>query len=355
MVSAYINRIGTAIPPHDVHRKFLEYAPQMLSDERAKRLFQRMASRAQIEHRYSVMEPSAEFERLDAAGLFLPEVFPCTRDRMGLYERHAPDLAMQGVTALDLAASERPSHLIVTTCTGLHAPGIDLHVAGQLQLGDNVERTVVGFMGCYAAINGLKLAHHIVRSEPDARVLMVNVELCTLHLQQTEDLEELLSFMIFADGAAATLISAEPVGFEMLGFGSAVIPESAAEITWRVGGQGFDMRLAGTVPGTIGKALPDIMVGLQNRYRVNDVSLWAVHPGGRSVLDAVEDALGLPAERLAPSRQVLRDYGNMSSPTVMFVLKSLLDDAAPGEVGAALAFGPGLTAETMIFRAAGHA
>ncbi len=352
---AYINRIATAVPPHDVHRKFLDYAPQMLSDPRKRRLFHRMAERSQIEHRYSVMAPSPEAAELDSAGIFLPRAFPGTRDRMNLYERHAAALALQGIAALGLSGEERPTHLIVTTCTGLHAPGIDLEIMRNLALDDGVERTVVGFMGCYAAINGLKLARHIVRSQPAARVLMVNVELCTLHLQWTEDLEELLSFMIFADGCAATLISADPRGLEMLGFEAAVIPGSEREITWRVGDQGFDMRLAGTVPGIVGRALPDIVGRLRGKFRINDLSLWAVHPGGRSILDAVESSLALPGEALAASRRVLRDYGNMSSPTVMFVLKALMDEAGGGEAGAALAFGPGLTAETMIFRTAGHA
>lgn len=354
-VPAYINRIGTAVPSYEVHRKFLEYAPRMLPDRRARRLFQRMADRAQIEQRYSVMAPSAETDRLDADGQFQPGNFPGTKARMGMFERHAPHLAMQGVAALQLSERERPTHIIVTTCTGLHAPGIDLEILARLGLETAVERTVIGFMGCYAAINGLKLARHIVRSEPAARVLMVNVELCTLHMQWTDDLESVLSFMIFADGCAASLVSADPDGLEIIGFDAAVVPGSGDQITWRVGDQGFDMRLAGTVPAAIGHALPGIVGGLQNRFRINDLALWAVHPGGRTILDAVESAMRLPVEKLSASREVLRRHGNMSSPSIMFVLQSLMRDAAPGQAGAALAFGPGLTAETMLFRTMGHA
>ena len=350
---AYINRIGTAVPPHDVHGKFLDYVPRMLTDERGRRLFRRMAERAQIDGRYSFIEPSPDPERLDTADLFLPGRFPDTRTRMELYERHAPELAFQGVAALDLSEEERPTHLIVTTCTGLHAPGIDLDLMARLGLSDGVERTVVGFMGCYAAINGLKLAHHIVRSEPTANVLLVNVELCTLHLQETADLEELLSFLIFADGCAASLVSARPAGIEILGFDAAVLPDSGGQITWRVGGQGFDMHLSGAVPGTIARGLPGVVDGLRNRFRVNDLSLWAVHPGGRSVLDAVDEALALPADALAASRAVLRRFGNMSSPTVMFVLQALAGEAPAGRTGVAMAFGPGLTAESMLFRTVG--
>jgi alpha-pyrone synthase len=354
-VNAYINRIGKAVPPHDVHRKFLDYAPRMLGDPRARRLFRRMADRAQIAQRYSVMAPSPNTDQLDAEGLFQPADFPGTKVRMGLYERHAPQLAMQAIAALQLAEHEKPTHIIVTTCTGLHAPGIDLAILDRLGLDRSVERTVVGFMGCYAAINGLKLARHIVRSAPEAIVLMVNVELCTLHLQWTDDLESLLSFMIFADGCAASLVTANATGLEIIGFDASIIPDSGDQITWRVGDQGFDMRLAGTVPAAIGRALPGIVDDLQNRFRVNDLSLWAVHPGGRTILDAVEASLRLPPDRLSASREVLRRYGNMSSPSIMFVLQSLMQEAAPGEAGAALAFGPGLTAETMMFRTAGHA
>lgn len=349
-VAAYINRIGTAVPPHDVHGAFVAHAPRMLPDERLRRLFRRMAERAGIDHRYSVLAPT----ELDG-GLFEPGGFPDTRTRMALYQDHAPALAERAVAALDLAADERPSHLIVTTCTGLHAPGLDLELQRRLGLDGGIERTVVGFMGCYAAISGLKLAHHIVRSEPAARVLLANVELCTLHLQDTDNLEKLLSFLIFADGCAASLISAVPTGLEILGFDTAVLPASGGEITWRIGNRGFDMHLAGTVPATIGRGLPAAMNAVRNRFRLNDPSLWAVHPGGRSVLDAVGEALDLPEAALAASRETLRRYGNMSSPTVMFVLQSLMAQAGRGETGAALAFGPGLTAETMLFRVAGHA
>ncbi|WP_119679512.1 type III polyketide synthase [Indioceanicola profundi] len=353
--TAYINRIATAVPPHEVHGKFLDYAPALLEDTRRRKLLNRMAERSGIEARYSVLEPDPEPERLDSTGLFQRGAFPGTQARMELYERHAPELAAEGVERLKLTEAEQPTHLILTTCTGLHAPGIDLDLLRRLGLDGGVERTVVGFMGCYAAINGLKLAHHIVRSEPAAKVLMVNVELCTLHMQETQDLDTLLSFMVFADGCAASLVSAEPVGLEIKGFGAAVIPDSDDQITWRVGSQGFDMRLSGRVPGTIARGLPGVMDGLRNRFRINDLALWAVHPGGRSVLDAVEGALDLPPSAMAASREVLRSYGNMSSPTVMFVLKALMEEAEPEQAGVAMAFGPGLTAETMVFRSAGGA
>jgi alpha-pyrone synthase len=243
----------------------------------------------------------------------------------------------------------RMTHLIVTCCTGLFAPGIDLQLVERCGLNSGIERTFVGFMGCYAAINALKLARHIVRSEPAARVLVLNLELCTLHLHETTDLEEILSFLLFGDGCAAALISADPVGVRMDSFKAALLPDTAELIRWNIREQGFDMVLSGGVPGAIRSGLA------QARSSILDgspIDLWAVHPGGRTVLDAVEAALELPPPALSVSRGVLSDFGNMSSSTVMFVLDRLMRDAAAGSSGCAMAFGPGLVAETMRFRMA---
>ncbi|HSK41491.1 MAG TPA: type III polyketide synthase [Arenibaculum sp.] len=358
MPAAHINRIGTAVPPHDVHRKFVDYAPSLLCSERDRRLFGRMAERSQIEHRYSFFEPDPDPAAVDRGGFFHAGGFPDTAARMRFFERHAPGLAASAVDAMGIDdVRSRITHVIVTTCTGFHAPGLDLHLVERFGLAAAVERTVVGFMGCYAAINGLKLARHIVRSEPASLVLMVNLELCTLHLQRTSDIEAVLSFLIFADGCSACLIGAEPEGIAIEGFRAAVIPDSAGEITWRIGGLGFDMHLAGTVPRTIARGLPDALPDMLGGRHVGEVDLWAVHPGGRTVLDAVGQAAGLDAERLADSRAVLRDFGNMSSATVVFVLKRMLDrfrsrGIGGNGLGCALAFGPGLTAESMTFRMA---
>jgi alpha-pyrone synthase len=206
---------------------------------------------------------------------------------------------------------------------------------------------MVGFMGCYAAINALKLARHIVRSDPKAGVLMVNLELCTLHFQETQALEQVLSFLVFADGAAASLITAHEQGFALDGFRAVTVPGTRDLITWKIRDLGFDMLLSGQVPAQLGHALhqSDLM-GLRD-----GIDLWAVHPGGRSILDAVEDGLELPPHALAASREVLSRFGNMSSATIMFVLQRMMQQARPGLRGCAMSFGPGLTAETMRFHA----
>jgi predicted naringenin-chalcone synthase len=341
---AFLNRIGTAVPPHQVHDKFVAYAPRLLPSARDRRLFERMAEKSGIERRWSFLEPSPDPDRLDDLGFYRAGAFPSTAARMRFFEDHAFRLARDAVE--DMGGAVGASHLVVSCCTGFYAPGLDLELARHLRLGGGVERTFVGFMGCQAALNALKLARHIVRSERGARVLVVNLELCTLHLQETEELEQLLSFLIFADGCAAGLVTAEPQGLALERFESAIIPNSADQITWRVGDQGFDMRLSGHVPASIGRGLPDAMRTLLDDARP---TLWAVHPGGRSILDAVEHAMALPTTALAPSRRVLRDYGNMSSATIMFVLKELMRAGASGE-GCALAFGPGLTCEILLFR-----
>jgi predicted naringenin-chalcone synthase len=287
---------------------------------------------------------------VDAEGFYRLGAFPDTAVRMKKFEACAPSLALEAVEKL-LQGEDRSriTHLIVTSCTGFSAPGLDIALVEHCQLRPSVERTMVGFMGCYAAINALKLARHIVRSEPDARVLAVNLELCTLHLHETAKLDEILSFLLFADGCAAALISADPRGVAMESFYAALVPNTSELIRWHIRQEGFDMVLSGAVPGAIRAALTssrdEILGG------ANDIELWAVHPGGRTVLDAVEQAFALPHAALNASRSVLNDYGNMSSGTVMFVLDNIMRGGGEGgQRGCAMSFGPGLVAETMMFR-----
>jgi predicted naringenin-chalcone synthase len=273
---------------------------------------------------------------------------------MQFFERFAPQLARTALDRLGLSDEERRSvtHVIVTSCTGLYAPGLDFEVVNHLGLNPTVERTMIGFMGCYAAINALKSAHHIVRSEPEARVLVLNLELCSLHFQETQALEQVLSFLVFADGCAASLVSAEPTGLAIDSFLAVSIPATSHLITWRIGELGFDMQLSGEVPGRIGSALKEDGRHVTRGADPESIDLWAVHPGGRSILDSVEKGLSLKPDALMSSRDVLARYGNMSSATVMFVMHEIMQHAQAGQTGCAMSFGPGLTAETMLFHAA---
>jgi alpha-pyrone synthase len=297
---------------------------------------------------------AAECSRATTCGFYRLDRFPSTGERMARYEAEAPALAEAACLALDLEhEGPRVTHLVLATCTGFAAPGLDHWLIRRFGLPGGVERSVVGFMGCQAAINALKLAHHIVRSESRARVLVLNLELCSLHLQPSPEIEQLLCFQLFADGCSAALVTAEPLGLRLEGFHSAIVPEAADQITWRIGDRGFDMTLSGFVPLTLARALPEHGADILNGVDPAEVALWAIHPGGRAVLDAVRHGLDIPETALAPSRAVLRDFGNMSSATVMFVLRRMMQAAPPaGTRGLALAFGPGLSAESMRFRVA---
>ena len=352
MGNVFLNRIATAVPQHQVHGVFREFAKaQALGRDAA--AFARMASRAAITTRWSVLEPSEPEGSGTQCGFYRQGgAFPSTRARMQRWEAEAPALAEAALINLGIAQeAPRITHVIVATCTGFVAPGLDRHIIARFGLSPAVERTTVGFMGCQAAINALKLAWHITRSEPHARVLVVCLELCTLHLQDTMALEQLLCFLLFADGCAAAIVSAEPEGLRLDGFSSVVLPDAAEHITWRIGNDGFDMTLSGMVPFTLASALPEWQDTMLAGRAGQDVAHWAVHPGGRSILDAVAHGLALPDAALAISRAVLNDYGNMSSATVLFVLARMMETRVPG-AGCALAFGPGLSAEAMRFTAA---
>jgi len=355
-MTPHINRIATAVPRHDVHDTFVRFARTLLAGPRDGRLFDRMAARGGIAHRWSCLAPAPDGSNaaVDSGGFYTRGAFPSTGERMRRFEAEAPALAAQAVGHLALGDdARRVTHLIVTCCTGFSAPGLDLELVRRCGLDPSVERTIVGFMGCYAAINALKLSRHIVRSEPAARVLVVSLELCTLHLQETADLEQVLTFLVFGDGCAAALVTAEPHGLALDAFHAVLVPESAEDITWRIRDLGFDMVLSGRVAGAIGGALRSGADRILRGAAPDAIDLWAVHPGGRSVLDAVETAFALPPAALGASREVLHANGNMSSATVLFVLRALMrTERRPGARGCAMAFGPGLTAETMLFRAA---
>jgi alpha-pyrone synthase len=352
MTSVCIQRIATATPPHDMHGAFLEYASGMLHDPHARSVLSHMVERSGIKHRYSYIQTGGQAEHgsLDGEDLFRAGNFPTTEKRMELFEEFAPRLLRCALDRLALNVEERSSirHVIVTCCTGLFAPGLDFTAIEYLGLDPATERTMVGFMGCYAAINGLKLARHIVRSEPDASVLVINLELCSLHFQETQNLESVLSFLLFGDGCAVSLIRAGDQGLAIDGFRAITIPGTRDLIRWSIGDAGFDMELSGRVPGE----LRSMLRGCANQINADqNVELWAIHPGGRSVLDAVQAGLELQADELAVSRSILRCFGNMSSATVMFVLQELMRTARPSQRGCAMSFGPGLTAETMEFHA----
>jgi predicted naringenin-chalcone synthase len=352
VIQAWVNRIGTVTPPHDIHAACVEFGCSLLADERSRALFNRMAGIADIQHRYAIFAPaqSPQAGAFDSDGFYRRGAFPSTAQRMARFVTEARVLGAAAIAALDLGAERKAvTHLIVASCTGFAAPGLDFDIMRDAGLRSSVERTVVGFMGCFAAVNALKLARHIVRSEPGAVVLVVNLELCSLHLQEQWQLEKMLTFLLFADGASAALISAAPIGLALGRFSATVLPDSEDLMTWRVGDSGFHMHLSGQVPGRIRRFLREHGTELLGSHAAMEIAHWAVHAGGRSVLDAVQEGLALGPDSLCHSRAVLRDFGNMSSATLMFVLDRILRFGGAGE-GIAMAFGPGLTVESFAFR-----
>ncbi|XVJ64540.1 MAG: type III polyketide synthase [Sphingopyxis sp.] len=350
--SPRLNALATAVPGHDIHQAFIDWAVPRLADERVRAVFARMAARSGIAHRWSVLPPTSDGGSPVAAGGFYDVAgLPPTSARMAAYADHAPALAMAAIDRLGAACDPaRVTHIVVASCTGFVAPGIDQIIAERLGLSPAVERVLIGFMGCYAGITALRTARHIVRSEPGAVVLVVSVELSTLHLQLADQPEPLLAMLQFSDGAAVGIVSADPIGLT-LGEGiSLALPGSADLIRWDIGDTGFAMQLSGEVPGRLREALADPAVRARLFGAGDPPALLAVHAGGRSVLDAVEQALAVAPEALADSRAVLAQFGNMSSATILFVLAEMMARGASGD-GVAIAFGPGLAAEAIRFTA----
>ena len=345
---AHINAIGTATPGHDIHDAFIAWARARIDDPRAVKLFDRMAARSGIGHRWSVLPPTAGGGSPVAdGGFYAIDPHPGTAERMALYAEAAPALGIAAIEALkariDIADV---SHFVVASCTGFVAPGIDQIIAARIGLSPSVERLLVGFMGCYAAVAALRSARHIIRSDPAARVLVLCVELSTLHLQADTHIEPLLAMLQFGDGAAAALVTTEPQGFAIHHPFAAALIETGDMIRWTIGDTGFAMHLDGEVPARLTTALGDeaVRARMFAGMQAEKVDFWAVHAGGRSILDAVERTLELSPAALAASRDVLLRYGNMSSSTLMFVLATLFDQPVHRN-GIALAFGPGLAAE----------
>lgn len=340
---AVITALATALPGLDFQDDFKAWARGRVAGTRTEKLYVRMDARSGIDHRWSVLEP--EDAKLDRGEGFYGDdtAPPTTAARMELYAKHAPELALQAIAKLpDLGGV---THLVVASCTGFVAPGVDQIIARRLGLDAHVERTLIGFMGCYAAVTALRTARHIVRSQSEARVLVVTVELSSLHHKAYDAIEPLMAVSQFGDGAAAALVSANGAGLAIGEGLSIALPNTEELIRWDIGNHGFAMHLSGEVPGRIAKALKSRTVRqvIAQDRPIEAIDAWAVHAGGRSILDAVETGLALDAKALDHSREILRSCGNMSSSTLMFVLKRVMQDRPTH--GVALAFGPGLAME----------
>jgi predicted naringenin-chalcone synthase len=320
-----------------------------------------------IATRHLAMDPQVVRDVLHgtrlSASVFLPtgtddDHGPTTGQRMQHYAREAAPLALAAARrALEPSglAPDRVTHLVTVSCTGFEAPGIDRALLTGLDLAATVQRTHVGFMGCHGAFNGLRVARAFTGADPEARVLVCAVELCSLHYHYGWDPEKMVANALFADGAGAVVgapaASADPDAWQVTATGSCLFPDSADAMTWAVGDHGFEMTLSSRIPDLLGRHLRPWLLEWLGRHGLTPeaVASWAVHPGGPRILTAVEEAVGLPRTATAVSREVLAECGNMSSPTVLFILERLRARQAPRPC-VALGFGPGLVAEALLLR-----
>ena len=363
---SYLGAIGTANPVHriaqpqiaDFMAQALEFGEQ---DTRKLRALYRVSG---IEHRYSVLP---DYGRPNGEYTFFPntpklEPFPSVGQRMAVYRREALPLATEAVRdclrQVPDVAPASITHLVTVSCTGMYAPGLDIELVQALDLRPEVRRTCVNFMGCYAAVNAVKLADAFCRADAEARVLIVSVELCTLHFQKSPQEDHLISNALFGDGAAACLVLGQPLPNEtpslaLTAFHCGLEPDGHDDMAWHINDFGFEMTLSSYVPKLIQRGIRKLTDGLLASLPVQlaDIRHFAIHPGGRKILETIETELGLTRDDNRHAYRVLRDYGNMSSATVLFVLRDVLAAATPADHGApvlSFAFGPGLTMEAML-------
>jgi predicted naringenin-chalcone synthase len=283
------------------------------------------------------------------------EPFPRLEQRMEWFQRYAASLSMEAITkCLDGKTQANITHLITVSCTGMSAPGLDLEVMELMNLPAATFRTSVNFMGCYAAIHALKMADAFCRADKNANVLIVCTELCTLHFQKDFSIDNITSSMLFADGAAAVLVTGndEQEGAKIDSFYSMVAAKGSGDMAWKLSSKGFLMTLSSYIPDLIEEDFGGLVEqALQNaNVSREDITHWCIHPGGKKILETVHKSLGFTNGQLKASYDVLNEYGNMSSPTVLFVLQKIfaaLNKKDTGKIFGA-AFGPGLTMETFI-------
>jgi predicted naringenin-chalcone synthase len=361
-----ISAIGTANPQYKIPQQTIYHFMVKafgLDATNALRLKQ-IYDGSGIDHRYSVI-PDFSFSDTNDNTFFGKaadlEPFPGTQQRLQLYQQTAigvaADAAQKCFNQFDSNIAASITHLITVSCTGMYAPGIDIELVEKLGLNRQTERTCINFMGCYGAINALKTADYICRADTNAKVLVVSVELCTLHFQKTNTLDNWVANSLFSDGAAAVLVENElqrsnnATSLRLKNFYSEFIPEASNDMGWYVGNFGFEMKLTSKVSKHLKRHIKPLTDRVLQKAGLSfeQIDDFAIHPGGRSILEATEEALSISPAANELAYQTLREYGNMSSATILFVLQKILNrDTEAGKNILSFAFGPGLTVEGMI-------
>jgi len=362
-MKSYITAIGTATPKNKANQ---QQASRILADvlnleEREGRKLGVLFRATGIESRHSIVE---DFTKKRGEYSFFPndviEDFPSVGKRMEMFEKEALPLATDAINSCfdsqkDVTIND-VTHLIVVSCTGMYAPGLDIEIIQHYNLRPDIKRTAINFMGCYAALNALKIADAFCKADSTATILIVCVELCTLHFQKDLNKDQLLATAIFSDGAAAVLVRPNPSKQISLSIENAYCTmalHGKNEMAWHISDKGFIMTLTSYVPDLIKEGIKELTNSLLQNIDLSEVSFFAIHPGGRKILEVIEEELGLTKEDNCHAYEVLRNYGNMSSPTILFVLQSIFKNIHPLDKNKKIlsfAFGPGLTLESMLFQ-----
>lgn len=362
---SFLTSIGVAVPQNRFEQaqigKFMTRAMRLEYEDSRK--LQAVFRSSGIAYRHSVLTDYGKEDNFT----FYPntkdfEPFPSTEDRLNEYQKFAADLSVTAINNCVSAVSgftfSAVTHLITVSCTGMYAPGLDIDLVGRLGLRQDVQRLNINFMGCYAAFNAIKAGHAFCAAEPESNVLIVCVELCSIHFQKQSTEDNMLANALFGDGAAAVLMQASPAkGYNLMpeSFHNALAPTKDVQMAWKVGNLGFEMKLTSYVPEIIQRGIKklteEMLHKIQKDFR--EIKHFAIHPGGKKILEVIEQELGLSKTDNQHAYSVLNKYGNMSSPTVLFVLYNLLKEITPRnnhESVLSFAFGPGLTLESILFK-----
>lgn len=353
---SYITSIGTATPPNLFSQSEIAdfMVRAMRLDESEAKKLKALYRATGIDTRYSVLSDygkTGDYEFYANSDGLRP--LPSTKQRLEVFRKHAVDLSCTSArSALGGVKPDEITHLVVVSCTGLYAPGLDIDIIKKIGLRSDVQRTCINFMGCYAAFNALKLADSFCNNDEDAKVLIVCTELCSIHFQNSNTQDNLLANSLFGDGSASVLVEGRPRS------GLSLKPEifqcdlafnGEEDMAWTVGDVGFEMKLSAYVPDIIQSGIKRLAEKLVRN--ISEASYFAIHPGGKRILEVIEKELGMTKDQNVHAYDVLRKYGNMSSPTVIFVLNELykkLSGRDHDKKILSFAFGPGLTLESML-------
>ncbi|MFL5787548.1 MAG: type III polyketide synthase [Flavisolibacter sp.] len=351
--------IGTTVPNYCHQQDDILNFMQTIycRNEAEKRKLKYLYHQSGIDQRYSVIP---DYSKSIHEWKFYPQTenldpFPSLEQRMAIYNKQAPLLSVDAIRNClnHLHDPKKITHLITVSCTGMSAPGLDLQIMDLMDFENNIFRTSINFMGCYAAIHALKIADVICQSDKNAGVLIVCTELCTLHFQRENTLNNITSSLLFGDGSAAALITSSDNRFEGLqidNFYSEIIPKGKRDMAWELSSSGFLMTLSNYIPDLIEEDFAQVVekATFQANINLTDITHWCIHPGGKRVLEAIHNCLSFTHDQLKTSYKVLKEFGNLSSATILFVMKEMLAEKKNIKKLFGAAFGPGLTVETFL-------